>query len=164
MFPLQAAYSCQPLPRVNGPTVSEYYGLIAKQSFVTPWTSSALLLSLGVAYLFHPRNLQGLSSSRRFSPRIPRSLWTPADPRSAHQCALFVLASGPLTPSPSAFEALASYAYIGAISSLGECGLPCGLRGALCTLQLFRSVSSPASLGFLASSFFSSPFPGECLN
>ena len=27
----------------------------------------------------------------------------------------------------------------GAVSSFGECGLPCGLRGSLCTLQLFRS-------------------------
>jgi hypothetical protein len=26
-----------------------------------------------------------------------------------------------------------------AVSSFGECGLPCGLRGSLCTLQLFRS-------------------------
>ena len=28
MFPLQTAYLCQLLPHVNGPTVSEYYGLI----------------------------------------------------------------------------------------------------------------------------------------
>ena len=27
-FPLQATCVCQPLPHVNGPTVSEYYGLI----------------------------------------------------------------------------------------------------------------------------------------
>ena len=27
----------------------------------------------------------------------------------------------------------------GAVSSFGECGLPCGLRGSLCTLQLCRS-------------------------
>ena len=27
-FPLQAVAACQPLPNVNGPTVSEYYGLI----------------------------------------------------------------------------------------------------------------------------------------
>jgi len=77
MFPLQASYSCQPLPHVNGPTVSEYYELI--------W------LPAGYRYPFRSnlpdfilRNLQGLSSSQRFSPRIPHSLWTPADPRSAH--------------------------------------------------------------------------------
>ena len=29
-----------------------------------------------------------------------------------------------------------------AVSSFGECGLPCGLRGSLCTLQLLRSASS----------------------
>jgi hypothetical protein len=86
---------------------------------------------------------------------------TSADPRSTHhtdvhgRCirpphALFVLASGPLTPSPSAFETLyCAYStvlpsptlFIGAISSLRECGLPCGLRSSLCTLQLFRSVT-----------------------
>src|SRR3989337_1191062 len=30
--------------------------------------------------------------------------WTPADPRRPHHCGLSVLASGPLTPSPSAFK------------------------------------------------------------
>ena len=39
----------------------------------------------------------------RFFRHMPRSLWTPADPRKAHQGAFFVLASGPLKPSPSAF-------------------------------------------------------------
>jgi len=28
--------------------------------------------------------------------------------------------------------------YVGAVSSFRECGLPCGLRGSLCTLQLCR--------------------------
>ena len=32
----------------------------------------------------------------------------------------------------------------GAVSSFGECGLPCGLRGSLCTLQLCRSASFPS--------------------
>ena len=31
----------------------------------------------------------------------------------------------------------------GAVSSLRECGLPCGLRGSLCTLQPLRSASPP---------------------
>jgi len=38
----------------------------------------------------------------------------------------------------------------GAVSSFGECGLSCGLRGALCTLHLVRSVftsSTGATLG-----------------
>ncbi len=38
----------------------------------------------------------------RFSRHMPRSLWTPADLRKTHQFAFFVLASGPLKPSPSA--------------------------------------------------------------
>ena len=37
---------------------------------------------------------------------MPRSLWTPADPQKAHQGAFFVLASGPLKPSPSALGSL----------------------------------------------------------
>ena len=86
-----------------------------------------------------PRNLSGLPSSRRFSPHIPRSSWTPADPRGPHPRGPSAWASGTLTPSPSA---LSSY---GAVSSFRECGLPCGLCGSLCTLQLVRSVSQPSS-------------------
>ena len=32
----------------------------------------------------------------------------------------------------------------GAVSSFGECGLPCGLRGSLCPLQRCRSASFPS--------------------
>ena len=42
------------------------------------------------------------------------------------------------------------YCHNGAVSSFGECGLSCGLRGALCTLHLCRSVvtsSTGATLG-----------------
>ena len=85
------------------------------------------------------RSHKGLPSSRRFSPHIPRSSWTPADPRGPHPIGPSVVASGTLTPSPSAFS---SY---GAVSSFGECGLPCGLYGSLCTLQLVRSVAQPSS-------------------
>jgi len=35
--------------------------------------------------------------------------------------------------------AICSIRFNGAVSSFGECGLPCGLRDSLCTLQLFRS-------------------------
>ena len=112
---MRAAAVCQSLPHVNGPTVSEYYGLIR-----LPGRPSASLLVLSAPpTCVPPRSLQGLSSSRRFSPRIPRSLWTPADPRCAHQCARSVLASGPLTPSPSAFEAFASYALYRGYIKLG---------------------------------------------
>ena len=99
---------------------------------------AALGASLEATYLgLPPRNLLGLPSSRRFSPHIPRSSWTPADPRGPHPGGPSVWASGPLTPSPSAFR---SY---GAVSSFRECGLPCGLCGSLCTLQLGRSGSHP---------------------
>ena len=95
---------------------------------------------LGAAYLgVPPRNLPALPSSRRFSPHIPRSSWTPADPRGPHPRGPSVWASGTLKPSPSAFS---SY---GAVSSFRECGLPCGLCGSLCTLQLVRSGSQPSS-------------------
>ena len=70
---------------------------------------------------------------------MPRSSWTPADPRGPHPRGPSVWASGTLTPSPSAFS---SY---GAVSSFRECGLPCGLCGSLCTLQLVRSGSQPSS-------------------
>ncbi len=50
-----------------------------------------------------------------------------------------VWASRPLTRSPSALETCVPSPYNGAVSSLRECGLPCGLHGSLCTLQLFRS-------------------------
>jgi len=93
----------------------------------------------GATYLGLPRHLSDLPSSRRFSPHIPRSSWTPADPRGPHPSGPSVWASGTLTPSPSAFR---SY---GAVSSFRECGLPCGLCGSLCTLQLVRSGSHPSS-------------------
>ena len=93
----------------------------------------------GATYLGLPRTLSDLPSSRRFSPHIPRSSWTPADPRGPHPRGPSVWASGTLTPSPSAFR---SY---GAVSSFRECGLPCGLCGSLCPLQLVRSGSHPSS-------------------
>src|SRR5262245_12327971 len=53
--------------------------------------------------------------------------------------------------------------FYGAVSSFGECGLPCGLRGSLCTLQLFRSAlhrasSTVATLGM--SGWLDLPQPG----
>ena len=77
--------------------------------------------------------------------------WTPADPRNAHQNAFSVLASGPLTPSPSAFWTVFTVTpNNGAVSSFRKCGLPCGLCRSLCTLQLCRSAfasSTTATLG-----------------
>ena len=59
----------------------------------------------------------------------------------------FVLASGPLTPSPSAL-----FRYNEAVSSFRKCGLPCGLRDSLCTLQLFRSASTSSTVATLGMS------------
>jgi hypothetical protein len=80
-------------------------------------------------------------------------------------CALFVLASGPLTPSPSAFRELSLSLSIEAVlfTSLG--GLRSPLRATW--FPVYASIVSFGSflelLGPLASSF-SSPFPVECLN
>ena len=47
--------------------------------------------------------------------------WTPADPRDAHQTASSVLASGALTPSPSAFSFVT-----GLYQAWGSAGSPAG--------------------------------------
>jgi hypothetical protein len=54
--------------------------------------------------------------------------------------ALSVLASGAVTPSPSASSSLS-----GLYQDFRECGLPCGLRSSLCTLHLLRSANHPPS-------------------
>ncbi len=71
----------------------------------------------GSAYLFS-RSYQGLPSSQHFSPHMPRSSWTPADPPEPHQIGSFVLASSSLTLSPSALQCFHCYAFNEAISSL----------------------------------------------
>jgi hypothetical protein len=71
--------------------------------------------------------------------------WTPADPRGPYHNGPSVLASAALKAWPSAL------ARDEAVSSLRECGLPCGLRASLCTLQLtcsaFTSSVAVATLG-----------------
>ncbi len=72
----------------------------------------------------------------RFSRHTPRSLWTPADLRKAHQFAFSVLTSGSLRPSSSAFRQLSlPTQFSGLYQVFRKCGLPCGLRRSLCTLQ-----------------------------
>ena len=91
------------------------------------------------------RNRQGLPSSRRLSPHMPRSKVDPGRPSGT---------------SPSRFLRVGFWAVntiaicfiraIGAVSSFRECDLPCGLRGSLGTLHMARSAtaSSPcATLG-----------------
>ena len=91
------------------------------------------------------RNRQGLPSSRRLSPHMPRSKVDPGRPSGT---------------SPSRFLRVGFWAvntiaicFIranGAVSSFRECDLPCGLRASLGTLHMARSAtaSSPcATLG-----------------
>jgi len=65
--------------------------------------------------------------------------WTPADPRGPHQIGPSVLASGTVNTVAVCFKR-----HDGAVSSLGDRGLPCGLRASLCTLQL--TCSAPCLL------------------
>ena len=108
-FPMQATTACQPLPHtctepqvlcVNGSPVSEYYRLIRPPRGHWP---SYLVFRIGLPVSGTSRVSQVLV---RFSRHMPRSLWTPADPRKAHQSAFSVLASGPLIPSPSTLGGL----------------------------------------------------------
>lgn len=56
----------------------------------------------GTTYLEQSRNLSDLPSSQRLYPYMPRSLWTPTDLQDLTFSGPFVLASGTLTPWPSA--------------------------------------------------------------
>ena len=80
------------------------------------------------------RNPPGLPSSWRCSPRLPRSKVDPGRPSGSSPkrflCVGFWCVNA---------IAICIRLFYEAVSSFGECGLPCGLRGSLCTLQLFRS-------------------------
>ena len=64
--------------------------------------------------------------------------WTPADPRGSHQHDPSAWASDTVNT-----VAIRIKRHDGAVSSLGERGLSCGLHASLCTLQLTRSVFPP---------------------
>jgi hypothetical protein len=91
--------------------------------------------------LAHPviRNSLDLPSSRHFSPHMPRSSWTPAVPPKPYLyrllCVGFLFVNT-IAICPAVFTLLSINE---AISSFREYGLPYGLRGSRCTLQLFRS-------------------------
>ena len=99
-----------------------------------------------------------------FSLHASHALWTPADPPSTHHSALFVLASDPLTPSPSAFRNFRP----SALSRLSYTR-PGGVRPPL-RATWFPVYASIVSFGFVPVSvglvglLISSPFPVECLN
>jgi len=78
----------------------------------------------------HIRNRKGLPSSRRFSSRIPRSSWTPADPPGPHPYRSLRVGFWVVNTIAICF-----IRFNGAVSSFGDCGL----RDSLCTLQLLRS-------------------------
>ncbi len=89
--------------------------------------------------------------SWHLSPHIPRSLWTPADPPSTHLF-LGALCIGfwPVNTIAICFWDFRPLLALSRLfQDLGECGLPCELRGSLCTLQLFRSVLFTSCTTFL---------------
>lgn len=99
LFPVQAANPCPPLPPVDGSPVRR----VLPVDLTTARPS--VLLAKRPTWVA-PRTRSALPSSRRFSPHIPRSSWTPADPRGPHPHGPSVWASGTLKPSPSAFPLL----------------------------------------------------------
>src|SRR5215813_520030 len=73
--------------------------------------------------------------------------WTPADPRDAHHCASSVLASGALTPSPSAFSFLTGlYQVLGSAVSPAGCVVP-WVRFTCVVLSYIVTSSTAATLG-----------------
>ena len=80
------------------------------------------------------RNLKDLPSSRRFLSRIPRSRLDPGRPSGTSPWRFLCVGFWVVNTI-----AICTKPVNGAVSSLGDCGLPCGRRDSLCTLQLFRS-------------------------
>ena len=131
--------ACQPLPHVNGPTVSEYYGLIR------------LPKGLRLPYLTFRVRLPA-SQEPIGSPKFRAFLSTHAtlfvDPgRPSESSPMRSLCVGfwyPVTPSPPALSSVTRLYHLclqhWCKQDFRECGLPYGLCGSLCTLQLFRSV------------------------
>ena len=118
-FPVRTAYHRQPLPRVVGSPALKVLWVDP-----TPWRPSAPLL--GVTYLSETGAVR-VSQVPDASLHAYHALkWTPADPREAHQTAPSVLASGALTPSPSAFSFLTGlYQALGSAVSPAVYVVPC---------------------------------------
>ena len=115
MFPVWATYACQSLPRCE-----RRYRLRVLRTDPTPegLRLSYLVFRFGlpasrVVDIFPMHTQTGtLRASQvlvRFSPGMPRSSRTPADPQRTHLVVLSVLASGPLRPSPSALAITGLY-------------------------------------------------------
>src|SRR5512145_915466 len=78
---------------------------------------------------------------------MPRSSWTPADPRRTHHSAVSIRRSLCLgfwhvdTIAICLGAAFATDVVTRLYQVFGECGLSCGLRHSLCTLQRSRSTA-----------------------
>ena len=124
-----------PFPNVNGVTVSEYFGLIR-----LPKVFGFPTWCFGSAYLppvWWTSSQCTLRQEHFGSPKFLTFLFTHAT--------LFVDPGRPSKNSPNrslcvgfwAVETIAiCVSHFGAVSSFRKCGLPCGLRVSLCTLQL----------------------------
>ena len=159
-FPLRAVAACQPLPHVNGPAVSEYYGLIRPpMGLRLPYHFSFRVRLPAPGPIVGNPMYRPSAGTHRVSQVPDASLHTCHALRGPRQTlgeltrnALSVLASpartsgrcGSVTPSPPALSSLS-----GLYQDFRECrrsrvlqrgGLPCGLCGSLGTLQLSRSV------------------------
>ena len=191
MFPLQATYSCQPLPLAN-----QRFARERPYRLRVLWADREAKLrhSLDVfgapsfAWSHLPASSQEPPGSLKFS-----TLLSPA-PRAGCITTLFVdpprqtlplrlqrspmraLCVGfwPVNTIPTSWGTICLSGsrlqpYIGAISSLGECGLrvTAGYTRAYTWCPVYASI---VSFGLLTSVFrfldqlFSSTFPGECLN
>jgi hypothetical protein len=82
------------------------------------------------------RSQQGLPSSCHFSTRIPRSKVDPGSPSEISPYRFLCVGFWTVNTIADCFIHV-----IEAVSSFRECGLPCGLRVSLCTLQRLRSVA-----------------------
>ena len=73
-FPLRTMYRCQPLPRVIGPTVSEYYGLIRlPPDYRGSSTYGLSSLSLQTPLRFAPSSVSGFPLRASMSPYLMTS-------------------------------------------------------------------------------------------
>ena len=112
------------LPPVSGsPVLRVLWGDPTPPSF-------AVLLVVGWAYL-RARNAAGLQVPDASLHAYPGSQWTPGLGSSPTRCLCGLL----VRSSPRHRR----YRLTGLSQALGMCGLPCGLRGSLCTLHLVRS-------------------------
>jgi hypothetical protein len=128
-LPVQAASPRPPLPHGSGAPALRVLG-----GDPTPHGPSAARLAVGWAYLWP--GLHGVAHVLDASlPAYHARQWTPTDPREARQQRFLCVGFWCVNTL-----AVCMSRDHGAVSSFRECGLPCGLRGALCTLHLVRSV------------------------